>query len=214
MKRRGDDFFCLLVVVICVLGSGLLLRTVFDRSLEAYTNKVQTGAQAERIRTPLQDAEESSVVSEGGYLPQATPDPAYSEMWGEGYDPYGASSLPDSPMQNEMQWAGYNSSLLADILAIDACNNRYGVQPLSVKRAFMESFYSKTGYAWYGVMQINGDIPVIFYYDGVSDVWTQRTDDAAAYYFFDEQTDDSKTELRITVSNALLEWIETGYADW
>lgn len=217
MKHKGEDLFFLLAVIICVLGSALLLRTAFDSSLESYTNEVQTNAQAERIRTPLQelDADESSIASEMESEKGTTPKPAYPKIGAGEADSYGASAIYDSPMSDETYLAGFNFSQEADMMAMEICRHRYGGDPIFVKKAYMESPDSFMGYAWYGVVQIDGDIPVIFHYVGsTEDIWTERTDNPAAYYFFDDQTEESKTELQTFILTRLKELQATGEMDW
>lgn len=223
MKQKRNDLFCLIAVIVGVLGSALLLRVGLSGSLEAYSAQVQTSAQGEPIRPPLQaEYRESSVISESGYGEsstvsssgdevEATPDPLYRQ------DEDAASEIDgflSSPMVNDVYLAGYISSQRVNAEIMDACYNRYGQYPLSIEKSYMESFHSVTGYAWYGVAQMPEEVPVIFHYEETSDIWTQRNAESIAYDFFDKQTDAMKSELQRVISNFMDEWSETGFKDW
>lgn len=200
MKQKGEDFFSLLVVVTCVLASALLLRTLFGGSLEAYTNQVQTGAQTEHLRPPLQETEAGESKAPDGF-------PMGNEA-GEMED-YG-----DSPMRNDMYLAGYSSYKEADTEIVRLCFERYGEFPLAITKAYMESGYAYMGYAWYGVAQMQGNKQVIFHYNGLGDIWTQRNNEAPVYNFIYEQTEDTRQGLQNLVLGNMGLWIEEGYADW
>lgn|GEM_PF-3599420 len=212
MKRKRNDMFCLFAVIVGVLGSALLLRLAFSWSLEAYSDQVQTSAQGERIRPPLQEAEngESSITSDsrhGEETPESM-DPQVGDEFSE------VGGLPSSPMENDVYLAGYISSQRTNAEIREICYNRYGQYPLSVVKTYMESPHSTTGYAWYGVAQMPEEVPVIFHYAGPSDIWTQRNVVSDVYYFLDEQTDSAKSELRRIISNGMVDWSETGHTDW
>ena len=99
-------------------------------------------------------------------------------------------------------------------MAAEACYSRPGWNPRTLVKTYMESPFSSTGYAWYGVAQMEEDIPVIFHYSEQAEIWTQRSDQANVYSYFDEQTDDSKAILHEMITGYMIKWNETGYVDW
>lgn len=223
MKRKKFDFFGLVAVTVCVLGSALLLRVLLSGALDAYSNKVQVSVQGERIRTPLQESEESgdsSVVSmdvegEMRASPEpARPDTGEPETRDAESGTNDASGLPGSPMEDEAYLAGYKFTQQAENLVMEACYSRYGEAPLVILKTYMESSHSNMGYAWLGVAEMPEGFPVIFHYNGVDEVWTQRSSADIIDLYLQEQSDHAKQELRSFITVHIEDSLVNGVSDW
>lgn len=196
MKRVKIDFFTLFAVMVCVLGSALLLRGLLSGSLEAYSNKVQTGAQAERIRTPLQEAEEDP----GAVVSGAETDPA--------------DGLSGSPMEDETYRAGFYFAQQADYVVQNTISNRYGEWPLNIVKYYLEYPDSMMGNAWFGAAEMPDGTPVMFYYNGLDEVWTMRLKDDVTEFYLRFPTEKRGLDLQSTILYYLQDYYETGWTDW